>query len=95
MGRIILPASVQPLANLNIDYLDDYFKQMVIRTSNGEAFYSYGAFIGMLHKGTVYLSSYWDHSATTTKFLGQWLRAGKQIITNRLRDSEYLYLGDL
>lgn len=49
--------------------------QFVITTNKGVFFQSYRSIIAKIDKkGQVWLSSYWDYSQTTTKYLYQFLK---------------------
>ena len=58
--------------------------QVVLENDNDTTeFYSYGTLIAVLHKGwELYLTSYWDYSRTTTKWLLEFMRRFVWVDTN-------------
>lgn len=56
--------------------------QVIIHMTNGEIFQSYDSTVAIKHKGTIYLTSAFDYSLTTSKYLKQFCgKSAKEIKT--------------
>ena len=70
--------------------------QVVVHGSTTSTFTSYGTLIAVndFEAGKTYLTDSWDHSATTTRYLAQFLglpgKGAKEEIKKRLADGRYI-----
>lgn len=72
--------------------------QFVIHTKKGDFFQSYRSLVAKIdNKGQVWLSSYWDYSRTTMKYLYQFLRdygwynINANEVRKRIKDGTFKY----
>lgn len=68
--------------------------QVVINMKNGEVFQSYDSTIAIKYEGKVYITSDYDYSATTSKYLKQFCGSSSKEIKEKIKskDSRFVML---
>ena len=62
--------------------------QFVILMDNGKLFQSYDSTIAIKHKGIIYLTSYYNYSVTTSKYLKQFCGYSVKEIKLKLKNDD-------
>lgn len=76
----------------SVSYIDDYYKHMALRFPNGiQAFYSYGTLIYYKKPDHLpVLTTDWDYSKSTTKYLSKHLGKNKKEIVQSIAAFKFI-----
>ena len=65
--------------------------QFVIQMDNGQVFQSYDSTIAIKYKGVIYLTSYFDYSVTTSKYLKVFCGKSAKEIKTEMKNKNQKY----
>lgn len=72
--------------------LDTKSNQHIIKFDNGKVFQSFETVIAIICDGETFLTSDWEYSRTTSKYLNKFLAEDKTTIRKKLLNGDFKYV---